>query len=104
MSSDLFRALGELEHRLADSEDELHHRDEKISNLKLIISRLTANNNDMLAILSTKASIEDSAKLLESENLRLSRNLEFHRQKNAQLENKVRQNENEAGRMHRIIT
>jgi len=99
----IFSALSELEHRLADSESELHGQDKNISNLKLIISRLTANNNDMLAILSTKASIEDSAKLLESENLRLIRDLEFHQQKNAQLENKVRQNEHEAGRMHRII-
>ena len=53
---------------------------------------------------ASKASIEDSLKLLESENSRLSRDLEAQRQRNAQLENKVRHNETEAARMHRIIT
>ena len=76
---------------------------QNIANLKLIISRLTSNNNDMLAILASKASVEDLVKKLESENLKLGLNLEANRQRNLQLESKVRQNESEASRMHRII-
>ena len=40
-----------MEHQMAESENEIRARDETISNLKLIITRITANNNDMLAIL-----------------------------------------------------
>ena len=55
------RTLSEMEHQMAESENEIRARDENISNLKenisnlkLIISRITSNNNDMLAILVKK--------------------------------------------------
>jgi hypothetical protein len=45
--------LSETEGRLVEADAELDHRDENVRNLKLIVQRLTSNNNDMLAILVT---------------------------------------------------
>jgi hypothetical protein len=61
-----------LERRLSDCTAELEIRCDNESNLKLIVQRLTANNNDMLAILASKASVDDVVKKLEAENLKLT--------------------------------
>ena len=49
----------------------LREKDEKIEDMKTIVGRLTATNNEMLAILSTKVRLEESVKSLESANRKL---------------------------------
>ena len=98
-----FSELGKASELLSESEQEIERRDDDVKNLKLIIQRLTKNNNDMLAILSSKASIDDIVKKLESDNLKLTIDAEAIRQRNLALEMKLRENESEAARLQRII-
>lgn len=98
-----FSLLQEAEARRAADDAELERRDDNVANLKLIVQRLTSNNNDMLAILASKASVDDVVKKLEADNLKLTISLEAGRQKNLALEKRLRQNEAEAERLQHII-
>ena len=49
----------------------IRERDEKLEDMKTIVSRLTGTNNELLAILSTKVRLEESLKSLESANRKL---------------------------------
>ena len=57
-------------HTLAD-EAKIHEQEVKLEDMKAIVARLTANNNDMLAILSTKVRLEESLKTVETANRKL---------------------------------
>ena len=49
----------------------IREKDEKLEDMKARVARLTANNNDMLAILSTKVRLEESLKSTEMANRKL---------------------------------
>ena len=57
--------------QLTQKDTTIRERDEKLEDMKTIVSRLTGTNNELLAILSTKVRLEESLKSLESANRKL---------------------------------
>ena len=100
----LHRYLEEAKNALKESELAGQEKDHKIAELKEIVARLTANNNDMLALLTQKVGLEDNLKMAKAANEELVHRLNAETQKNETLSTKVDNNEDEIKRLRKVIT
>ena len=88
---------------LKESELANQEKDKRIAELKEIVARLTANNNDMLALLTQKVGLEDSLKLAKKANEELLNRVSEETKKNSSLNSKVEASEEEIQRLRKLI-
>lgn len=82
---------------------ELRAKNEQIQELKAMITRLTANNNDMLALLTQKVGLEDSLKVAKSANQELLKKLTEETKKTINLSTKLSSAEQEIQRLRIVV-
>ncbi|TRY71631.1 hypothetical protein TCAL_14872 [Tigriopus californicus] len=82
---------------------ELRAKNEQIQELKAMITRLTANNNDMLALLTQKVGLEDSLKVAKSANQELLKKLTDETKKTINLSTKLSSAEQEIQRLRIVV-
>eukprot|EP00095_Tigriopus_kingsejongensis_P011310 maker-scaffold14_size734282-snap-gene-6.30 protein:Tk11310 transcript:maker-scaffold14_size734282-snap-gene-6.30-mRNA-1 annotation:"family transcriptional regulator" len=84
-------------------EDLLKVKNDQIQELKSMISRLTANNSDMLALLTQKVGLEDSLKVAKTANEELLRKLTTETKKSINLATKLSTAEQEIQRLRIVV-
>ena len=85
-------------------ETKIDSKDKEIKELKYALSRLTANNNEMLALLTHKVNVEESINEIKKENEQIKKQLTFEKQRNTVLASKIKTSETEASRLEKIIS
>lgn len=97
------RKLAKIEKQAVSDRELLREKDLTIEDLKAIVSRLTTNNSDMLAILTTKVRLEETLKTVEAANRKLMTDLAEERRNKASLEVQLSAVKREVVQLRNII-
>ena len=101
---DLRTQLSKLNKQFANYELDNAQKDQKIADCKSVISRLTTNNNDMLALLTNKADVEESLKLAQSSISKLTKQLSQEQNMRFQAEQKLIKAQQETALLSEVIS
>ena len=85
-------------------EEESAKKDAKLAESQEVIDRLATNNNDMLALLTSKADLEESLATAHAHNKKLSAQLEAEKAKRRQLQTELVKAQKEGAHLSQVVT
>ena len=85
-------------------EEESAKKDAKLAESQEVINRLATNNNDMLALLTSKADLEESLAAAQAFNRKLSSQLEDEKTKRKQLQTELVKAQKESAHLSQVVT
>jgi len=101
---DLKTQLSKINQQFVMYEEESAKKDAKLAESQEVINRLATNNNDMLALLTSKADLEESLAAAQAFNRKLSSQLEGEKTKRKQLQTELVKAQKESAHLSQVVT
>jgi len=101
---DLKQQLSKINQQFLLYEEESAKKDAKVAECQGVINRLAANNNDMLALLTSKADLEESLHKEQGRTKKLEAQLEAERSKRKQLQTDLVKAQKESFHLAQVVT